>query len=104
MGITSPGVLRRIEPPPPQPQPFVPIHGWEADWDKPLGLRTGPDKGIWKTPSFRVQIRNKRSIKKMQAEARTQRINEAEMLKMRSMQSIEEMAEEERQAGREFLG
>lgn len=90
---------------PPLAAPFVPVPGWDEDWDKPLGLRTGPHKAIWKTPSFRLEIRNKRSIRKMEAEARIRETMEhTQALQMRSMRSVEEMVEEERRASREFFG
>jgi hypothetical protein len=91
----------------------VGIDGWEHDWDKPIQQRIGESKGIWKTASHRLLIRNKDSIqklekekailekmgKKMEEERKEERQNQ-----MRSIQSIEAMAEEDRRAGEEWNG
>lgn len=90
--------------PAPSNPAFVPVHGWDHDWDKPLGLRTGSDRGIWRTASQRLQVRHVNSINRMKADQQVKRTEEAEALQMRSMRSIEELAEENRQASFEFQG
>ena len=84
---------------------------WEQDWDQPLQQRIGDSKGLWKTASQRLLIRNKDSIRRLGAEKaireRMMARMEAEQQQepqMRSIQSIEEMAEEDRRADEEWSG
>ncbi|RAR01455.1 zinc ion binding protein [Stemphylium lycopersici] len=84
---------------------------WEQDWDQPLQQRIGDSKGLWKTASQRLLIRNKDSIRRLGAEKAIRERMVARMeaekrqeLKIRSIQSIEEMAEEDRRADEEWCG
>jgi hypothetical protein len=88
-------------------------HDWEKHWEKPLQHRIGDSKGIWKTASHRLLIRNKDSIQRLEADKairenmgkrmEMQRREETQT-QMRSIQSIEEMAEDDRRAGEEWSG
>lgn len=46
---------------------FKPVEGWESHWDTPIGLRAGPNKGIFKTASNRLVLRNNDSIRLLKA-------------------------------------
>ncbi|KAF1836393.1 hypothetical protein BDW02DRAFT_646206 [Decorospora gaudefroyi] len=88
-----------------------PVKGWDKDWDKPLQYRIGDSKGLWKTASHRLLVRNKDSIRRLDAEKALgekmkQRLEMSTVHdpQMRSIQSIEEMAEEDRRAGEEWNG
>jgi hypothetical protein len=89
------------------------LDDWEHDWDKPLQNPMGGSKGIWKTASHRLLIRNKDSIQKLEAEKAVRdrmekrmemMSSEQQQTQMRSIQSIEEMAEEDRKAREEWNG
>jgi hypothetical protein len=90
--------------------PFEPVPGWEYDWDKPIQHRIGSDKGIYRSTSNRLTIRNKDSIQildedKIRRQMRERmEIAKRETPQMRSFQSIEEMAEEDRRANEEWGG
>jgi hypothetical protein len=90
--------------------PFEPVPGWEYDWDKPLQHRIGNDKGIFRSTSNRLVIRNKDSIRVLDEEQIRRQMRERmeiakrETPQMRSFQSIEEMAEEDRRADEEWGG
>ncbi|KAF1941386.1 hypothetical protein EJ02DRAFT_492436 [Clathrospora elynae] len=87
-----------------------PVHGWEQDWEKPLQHRIGGEKVIWRSSSSRLYIRNKDSIKKLEEERRKaemrdrMEIEKRQAFQVRSIQSIEEMAEEDRRADAEWNG
>jgi hypothetical protein len=88
------------------------LNGCEHEWDSPNQHRVGDSKGIWKTASHRLMIRNKDSIQKLEAEKavrermekRMDIVSREQQTQVRSIQSIEEMAEEQRRAGEEWNG
>lgn len=87
------------------------INGWEQDWDKPLRDRVGSSKGLWRTASQRLLIKNKDSIRRLNAEkARKNKsidvtdVENRPIPRMRSIESIQEMVEEERRADEEWCG
>lgn len=87
------------------------IRDWKHDWDKPLQHRAGGSKAIWKTASERLLLRNKDSIRRLDAEraimeqmAARMELEKRQQPQMRSIQSIEEMAEEDKRADEEWNG
>ncbi|KAG9190331.1 hypothetical protein G6011_08419 [Alternaria panax] len=85
------------------------VRGWEHDWDKPLQHRAGGSKAIWKTASERLLLRNKESVRRLDAEraiteqmAARMELEKRQQPQMRSIQSIEEMAEEDKRADKEW--
>jgi hypothetical protein len=87
------------------------VKGWDEDWDKPLQHSIGGSKGLWKSASQRLLIRNKESIRRLNAEkakkSREQERNQLghqQPLQMGSVDSIQEMADEERVANEEWSG
>lgn len=88
-----------------------PARGWEQDWERPLQQRIGDSRAIWKSASHRLLLRNKDSIQRLDAEqaimeqmtARME-LEKRQQPQMRSIQSIEEMAEEDRRADEEWNG
>ncbi|KAH6864877.1 hypothetical protein BKA58DRAFT_322127 [Alternaria rosae] len=88
-----------------------PVRGWEQDWERPLQQRIGDSRAIWKSASHRLLLRNKDSIQQLDAEqaimeqmtARME-LEKMQQPQMRSIQSIEEMAEEDRRAEEEWSG
>ncbi|KAI1518051.1 hypothetical protein Ptr902_00562 [Pyrenophora tritici-repentis] len=87
------------------------ITGWDQDWEKPLHHRIGDTKAIWKTGSHRVMVRNKDSIRRLESDKTTRGKVKGRMVsdkrqasQVRSIESIEEMAEEDRLAYEEWSG
>jgi hypothetical protein len=87
------------------------LEGWEQDWEKPLQRRIGDSRAIWKSASHRLLLRNKDSIQRLDAEsaimeqmAARMELEKRQQPQMRSIQSIEEMAEEDRRADEEWNG
>jgi hypothetical protein len=88
-----------------------PEQGWEHDWENPLQNRVRDSRAIWKTASHRLLLRNKESIQRLEAEkaimeqmAARMELEKRQQPQMRSIQSIEEMAEEDRRADEEWNG
>jgi hypothetical protein len=88
-----------------------PLEGWEQEWEKPLQRRIGDSRAIWKSASHRLLLRNKDSIQRLDAEsaimeqmAARMELEKRQQPQMRSIQSIEEMAEEDRRADEEWNG
>ncbi|XP_014556575.1 hypothetical protein COCVIDRAFT_99640 [Bipolaris victoriae FI3] len=87
------------------------VRGWEQDWDKPLQHRVGSSKGLWRTASQRLLIKNKDSIRRLNAE-KAKKNKSVDMTEVqnrpipqtRSIESIQEMVEEERRADEEWSG
>ncbi|KAL1793901.1 hypothetical protein ACET3X_007322 [Alternaria dauci] len=87
------------------------VQDWKSDLGKPLQHRSEGSKAIWKTASQRLLLRNKDSIRNLDAErtiieqmnARME-LEKRQEPQMRSIQSIEEMAEEEKRADEEWNG
>ena len=87
------------------------IAGWDQDWDKPLQHRVGDTKAIWKTGSHRLMVRNKDSILRLESDKQMREKTKGRMetdkrqpSQVRSIESIEEMAEEDRLAYEEWTG
>ncbi|EUC49639.1 hypothetical protein COCMIDRAFT_33063 [Bipolaris oryzae ATCC 44560] len=87
------------------------VKGWEQDWDKPLHNRVGSSKGLWRTASQRLLIKNKDSIRRLNAEKAKKNksvditaVENRPIPQMRSIESIQEMVEEERRADEEWSG
>ncbi|CAG5185030.1 uncharacterized protein ALTATR162_LOCUS11202 [Alternaria atra] len=93
------------------PKEKEPVRGWEHDWDKPLQHRAGGSRATWKTASQRLLLRNKNSVRHLDAEraimeqmAASMELEKRQQPQMRSIQSIEEMAEEDKRADEEWNG
>ncbi|KAI4952990.1 hypothetical protein J4E86_006527 [Alternaria arbusti] len=81
---------------------------------KPLYLqqqRIGDSRAIWKSASHRLLLRSKDSIQRLDAEqaimeqmTAKMELEKRQQPQMRSIQSIEEMAEEDRRADEEWNG
>ncbi|EMD66768.1 hypothetical protein COCSADRAFT_84423 [Bipolaris sorokiniana ND90Pr] len=87
------------------------VKGWEQDWDKPLQHRVGSSKGLWRTASQRLLIKNKDSIRRLNAEKAKKNksvdlkdVEDRPIPQMKSIESIQEMVEEERRADEEWSG
>ncbi|KAL7770565.1 hypothetical protein CFE70_000503 [Pyrenophora teres f. teres 0-1] len=87
------------------------VAGWDQDWDKPLHHRIGDTKAIWKSGSHRLMVRNKDSIRRLDSDKTTREKVKGRMVsdkrqasQVRSIESIEEMAEEDRLAYEEWTG
>ena len=91
------------------------VKGWDQDWDKPLQHRIGDSKCLWKSASQRLLVRNKDSIPRLNEEAERDEQQDRILERMeadtrlgprhiRSIDSIEELAEEDRQADEEWSG
>lgn len=87
------------------------VKGWEQDWDKPLQHRVGSSKGLWRTASQRLLIKNKDSIRRLNTEKAKKNksvdlkdVEDRPIPQMKSIESIQEMVEEERRADEEWSG
>lgn len=84
---------------------------WEQDWDEPTQHRPSSLKGLWRSPSQRLVVRNKASIQRLQAESAEQdktpenkQTGSQRLSQMRSMDRLQKIAEEERKADEEWSG
>lgn len=85
--------------------------GLEADWEEPFQQRTSSAKGLWRSASQRLLVRNKTSLQRLDAESteqdKTLDTTEAEgewPLQKRSMEKIHELADEDQKVDEEWRG